>query len=139
MRAQKVLREGVDALGVLDGLDCLVAVEGAAIIGVVVFEPCDERGFGVIRSIGVAMSKQNFGIATDLKRQVLDNCSAAGASKVLSEVHRNNVKMQRVNEKLGIPSIPNPIDGKFRFYSALLIAEDDDPETPDGAANPDLP
>lgn len=53
-------------------------------------------------------AKQDFGIGTDLKQQVLDNCTAAGATKLLSEVHRNNLKMRRVNEKLGIPSTQDP-------------------------------
>lgn len=123
------MREAADLLGEVVGLDCLVAVEDGAIIGVIVFEPCDERGFGVVRSMGVALDKQNNGIGTDLKRQVLDNCTRAGAAKVFSEVHRMNGKMQRVNAKLGIEWTVDPDNGKFYLYSALLVPEED--EEPD--------
>jgi len=74
----------------------------------------------------VVKAKQDFGIGTDLKQQVLDNCTAAGATKLLSEVHRNNLKMRRVNEKLGIPSTQDPDNGRYYFYSARLIESPDD-------------
>ncbi|HEX6394022.1 MAG TPA: GNAT family N-acetyltransferase [Acidimicrobiales bacterium] len=124
-RAQQSIRDAADLLGYEPQLDCLVAVEDGVVIGVVIFNPRDYRGFGYVISMGVAVAKQNRGIGKDLKRQVMDNCTQAGATKVLSEVHRNNLKMQRVNDRLGIPSTRNPADGKFIYYSAVLIPEDD--------------
>jgi hypothetical protein len=115
-------------LGERDGLDCLLAIEDGTIIGVIVYEPCDQRGFGVVRSVGVAIEKQNHGIGTDLKAQVLDNCSLAGATAVLSEVHRENVKMQSVNKKLSISRTTDPENGKYYLYSARLVPDDDDDE-----------
>jgi len=126
MHAQTVLHEAVDDLGADETLDCLVAVEDGSIIGVVVYTYRDDQGFGVIYSIGVAVPKQNNGIATDLKRQVLDNCSAAGATRVRSSVHRKNGKMQSVNKTLGIPATTDPEDGKYLLYSAELLAESDE-------------
>ena len=49
-----MIQEAADLFD-LDRLDCLVAIEDGTIIGVIIYEPCDTRGFGVIRSIGVAI------------------------------------------------------------------------------------
>lgn len=124
--AQAVIRDAGDLLGVSAGLDCLVATEDNWIIGAVVFEPCDRHGFGVINSIGVAIPKQDNGVARDLKKQAMNNCSFAGATKVFSRVHRNNLPMQRVNDHLGIEPIQDPDDGKYFLYTALIVVEDED-------------
>lgn len=42
------------------------------------------------------------GIATDLKRSALADAAALGVPVVVSEVHRRNGPMLRVNEKLGV-------------------------------------
>ena len=131
--AQTVLRECAGDLGKAD-VDCLVAVEHGTIIGAVIYIPRDGRGFGYIKSIGVARAKQSHGIGEDLKRQVLDNCSRAGVKRVASEVHRNNGKMRRVNEKLGITAILDPEDGKFYFYAAELVPLEEEDEDDGGAS-----
>ena len=43
-----------------------------------------------------------------------------------SEVDRFNLKMQRVNEKLGIPGIQDPENGRYLLYTATLVPDDDD-------------
>lgn len=123
-----MIREAAGELGVDPNLDCLIAEDDDRIVGVVVFNPCDRRGFGVIVSIGVVQDMQRNGIATDLKGQAMNNCSAAGATKTISSVHRRNYKMQGVNDKLGIQSIEDPADGKYMLYTAELVPEEDDEE-----------
>lgn len=122
MRAQMVIREAPDHFDKRDGPDCLLAIQDAAIVGAIVYDLCDDDGFGHVHSLGVALDRRRIGIGIDLKQQVLDNCTAAGATAVWSEVDRNNVKMQGLNEKLGISYTPNPLDGKFFYYTARLVA-----------------
>lgn len=89
----------------------------------VVFSPCTSDSVGLIHSIGVIPTEQNRGIGTDLKKHALDVCTKAGASSVTSQVHRNNGKMRRVNEKLGIAFTLDPDNGKFYLYAAPIVPD----------------
>lgn len=121
-----MIHDAADLLGAQDGLDCLLAVEEARIVGVVVFTPLGPDGHGWIHSIGVVYERQSNGIGTDLKRNALDVCTREGAASVVSHVDRNNMKMQKVNQKLGISFEVDPQDGKFFLYAAPLEAAPDD-------------
>jgi GNAT superfamily N-acetyltransferase len=102
-------------------LDCLIVETDEGILGVAVYVPMDQYGFGYVSSIAVRRGWHDKGIGERLKRQVMDECTNAGCTKVRSEVHRQNLRMQRVNHKVGIAPAPGVGDGKYLAYGVELV------------------
>ena len=123
--AQQVIRDAPAAVGD-DDIDCqiLVADDDASVVGVVVFG-ADSDGRDVIHSLGVVISRQRQGIGSRLKRAVMAvNAGTDPDRSVVSHVHRNNYRMIRLNDKLGVKKEKDPLDGEY-WIAVIRVAPED--------------
>lgn len=132
---QRVIREAPDDLAREPGLATVfVAVhKNERIVGVVVFtcgiESLPEPAI-TICTMGVVRDMRCQGIATDLKGSVLAEAAALGIPLVVSEVHKRNAPMLRVNEKLGVSRLPELTANQAYPHVIRVTSGHETPTTP---------
>ena len=109
--------------GIADGFEAqiVVAEDGdGGIVGAVVFGPDDDATRFVIHSLGVVKDRRRQGIGERLKVAALAEIVAVVGHEqdVFSEVHKNNLAMRALNEKLGAQSERDP-DHRDRYLTAI--------------------
>lgn len=112
--APQEIRDGADAR-------LVVAEEQAGrIVGVVVFGPNEHRWY--IHAIGVVRDRRRQGIGERLKITALAEIAAVagGRQNVFSEVHKNNLAMLGLNDKLNVLRAPDP-ENRAHFISAIAV------------------
>lgn len=105
----------------------IVALDAArAVVGVILYGREEDKY--VVYSLGVVRDRRREGIATMLKKAaVADLVEACGGRiDVLSLVHRRNVAMRAVNEKLGASSERDPTDGEYLLTGYAAEPEEAD-------------
>lgn len=127
--AEKVIREapGVIASGEYNAALAVADHKDDGVVGVVVFGIEPHRPL-MIYSLGVVIPRHRQGIGTRLKQAIMAAAATANnppITVVVSKVHRNNYRMTRLNDKLGVGSTKDPDDGEF-----LMTAIRVEPEYP---------
>lgn len=83
--------------------------DDGAIVGVIVFGPADLDHAGAhaeeVFSLGVARDWRQRRIGSDLKRAALADAAARGVPFVVSQVHKHNFQMHRLNRSLGVTTM----------------------------------
>jgi ribosomal protein S18 acetylase RimI-like enzyme len=118
---EEVIREHLVDLVLANYNEALGLWSGSRLAGVVSWTV--HHGDPIVFEIGVLATNDGFrrrGVATTLKRAVLDRARQAGAALVLSEVHIDNEGMQVVNEKLGGVGRIDRRDHTYLIYSFRL-------------------
>ena len=96
------------------------------IVGIIVFGPdLNVEGQYRIHAMGVVRDRRREGIATSLKYAALTEIAAtAGHQSVFSDVHKNNVAMIGLNDKLGAKKELDP-DHPAHFLSVVEVEIED--------------
>jgi hypothetical protein len=103
-----------------------VACDGDRVVGVVVYG-CEAEDSEVVTifSLGVSLDRQREGIGISLKTAVMAEAAARDdwPSRISSEVHRTNRKMRGLNDKLGVASFPDPLNGEYLMTAIAVSPE----------------
>lgn len=125
-KAQVVIREAPSCLGTEEGNEIFVAVAGDLVVGVVVCAPDPfEPNTVWIKSLGTHVDYKKQGIATNMKYRVMGEFAlrTGSAVAVVSEVHKYNIPMLRLNDKLEVSRAPSTEHGKY--FDCVIQAEPD--------------
>jgi ribosomal protein S18 acetylase RimI-like enzyme len=98
------------------------------IVGAIVFGPDSEVADQYrIHSLGVVPDRRRQGIAERLKVAALAEIAAVAGrvQNVFSEVHKNNLAMLGLNDKLDVKRAPDP-ENRAHFLSAIAVEPADD-------------
>lgn len=105
-----------------DRMGVLVAVDGEKVIGVIAYRPTLVEDIWEVPTLACHADHTREGVATELKRRAIEEAQALGASTVVSYVHRINLPMLKMNEKLNAEIETDPSDGEWRICT--IVPED---------------
>ena len=128
--AQKILRAAADNLSEFGVRRLLVLAHiDDELVGAILFGLEREDSPAItVWAMGVKLSRHRQGIGTVLKQMVMAEAATRDdwPNAVGSQVHRRNIAMIGLNDKLGVSREPDPDDGEFLMTLVAVEPDSDD-------------